>query len=72
MSSVPWHLFQGRQSRAHLVVGEIVQADGPVGGKELTAAQSVLTRLVRTQKLAGDYAADGSKGCRPSGVILCF
>jgi hypothetical protein len=57
MSRVPWHLFQDRQPRAHLVVGAIVQADGPVGGEELTAAQSVLTRLVRKQKPAGEYAA---------------
>jgi hypothetical protein len=57
MSRVPWHLFNDRQLRAHLVVGEVVQADGPVGGHELTAAQSVLTRLVRMQEPAADYAA---------------
>jgi hypothetical protein len=57
MSRVPWHLFQERQPRAHLVVGAVVQADGPVGCEELTAAQSVLTRLVRKQEQAGDYAA---------------
>jgi hypothetical protein len=38
-------------------VGAVVQADGPVGCEELTAAQSVLTRLVRKQEQAGDYAA---------------
>jgi hypothetical protein len=32
-----------------------VQADGPVGGEELTAAQSVFRRLVRKQEPAGDY-----------------
>jgi hypothetical protein len=57
MSRVPWHLFQKRQQRAHLVVGVVVQAHGPVGSYELTAAQSVLTRLVRKQEPAGDYAA---------------
>jgi hypothetical protein len=54
MSRVPWHLFKDRQLGAHLVVGA---ADGPVGVEELTAAQSVLTRLVRKQEPAGDYAA---------------
>jgi hypothetical protein len=57
MSRVPWHLFQERQPQAHLVVGALVQADGPPGGDELTATQSVLTRLVRKQEPAGDYAA---------------
>ena len=57
MSRVPWHLFQDRQPRAHLVVGAIAKADGPVGSDELTAAQSVLKRLVRKQDPAGDYAA---------------
>jgi hypothetical protein len=47
----------GRQPRAHLVVGAIAKADGPVGSDELTAAQSVLKRLVRKQDPAGDYAA---------------
>jgi hypothetical protein len=46
-----------RQPRAHLVVGAIAKADGPVGSDELTAAQSVLKRLVRKQDPAGDYAA---------------
>jgi len=57
MSRVPWHLFQVRQKRAHLVVGAVAKADGPVGSDELTAAQSVLKRLVRKQDPAGDYAA---------------
>ena len=56
MSRVPWHLFQDRL-RAHLVVGAIVQSDGPVGGDELTAVQAVLRRLVTKQEPAGDYAA---------------
>jgi hypothetical protein len=55
MSRVPWHLFQKRQPRVHLVVGAVVQPDGPVGGDELMAAQSVLRRLVRKQEPAGDY-----------------
>ena len=57
MARVPWHLFKDRQPRAHLIAGVIVQADGPPGGDDLTAAQSVLMRLVRKHKLAGDYAA---------------
>ena len=57
MSRVPWHLFQDRKPRAHLIVGVLVLADGPAGGDELTAAQSVLLRLVRKQKPASDYAS---------------
>ena len=57
MSRVPWHLFQDRQRRAHLVVAVIALPDGPPGGDELAAAQSVLTRLVKKYKLTGDYAA---------------
>ena len=57
MSKVPWHLIQDRQRRAHLVMGAIVQSDGPIGQDELTAAQVVLRRLVSKQEQAGDYAA---------------
>jgi hypothetical protein len=57
MSRVPWQLIQHRQVRAHLVVGSIVQSDGPIGAHELTAAQMLLTRLVTKQEPAGDYAA---------------
>jgi hypothetical protein len=57
MSKVPWHLFQDRRQRAHLVVGAIVQADGPAGLSDSTAALAVLRRLARQQKPAGDYAA---------------
>jgi hypothetical protein len=56
MSRAPWHLFQDRQSQAHLVVGAIVQADGPAGLNDSTAALAVLRRLARNQKPAGDYA----------------
>ena len=57
MSRVPWHLFQDRQHRAHLVVAVIALPDGPPGGDELAAAQSVLMRLVKKQKPTRDYAA---------------
>jgi hypothetical protein len=57
MSRVPWHLFQNRQPRAHLIVGVLALADGPPGGDDLAAAQSVFMRLFRKHKLAGDYAA---------------
>jgi hypothetical protein len=57
VSRVPWHLFQDCQLRAHLVVGAIVQADGPAGLNDSTAALAVLKRLARKQKPAGDYAA---------------
>jgi hypothetical protein len=54
---VPWHLFQDRQPQGHLVVGAMVQADGPAGLNDSTAALAVLRRLARNQKPAGDYAA---------------
>jgi hypothetical protein len=57
MSRVPWHQFQDRQPQAHLVVGVLAKAEGPVGGDELNAVQNLLTRLVRQQKPGGDYAA---------------
>jgi hypothetical protein len=57
MSRVPWHLIQDRQPRAHLVVGVVVQAEGPVGGDELNTVLNLLGRLVRQQKPGGDYAA---------------
>jgi hypothetical protein len=57
MSRVPWHQFQDRQPQAHLVVGALAQAEGPVGGDELNAVQKLLNWLVRQQKLVGDYAS---------------
>jgi hypothetical protein len=57
MSRVPWHQFQDRQPQAHLVVGVLAQAEGPVGGHELNAVRNLLNRLVKQQKLRGDYAA---------------
>jgi hypothetical protein len=57
MPKVPWHLFQDRQPRAHLVVGTIAEPDAPIGGDALAEAQAVLRRLVNEQKPAGDYAA---------------
>jgi hypothetical protein len=38
-------------------VGVLALADGPPGGDDLAAAQSVFMRLFRKHKLAGDYAA---------------
>jgi hypothetical protein len=57
MSRVPWHLFQDRQPRAHLVVGALVQVAGSDDGDELAVTLFVLRRLVSKQKPAGDYAA---------------
>jgi hypothetical protein len=57
MSRVPWYQFQDRQPQAHLVVGVLAKAEGPVGGDELNAVQNLLNRLVRQQKPGGDYAA---------------
>ena len=55
MSRVPWHQFQDRQSRAHLVVGALLEA--ATDGDELAAAMYLLKRLVGQQKPVGDYAA---------------
>jgi hypothetical protein len=57
MSRVPWPKFLHRQSQAHLVVGVVVQAEGPVGGDALNEVRNLLGRLVRQQKPTGDYAA---------------
>jgi hypothetical protein len=72
MPKVPWHLFQDRQPRAHLVVGAIAQPNAPMDGDELTEAQVVLRRLVNEQKPAGDYAGDFGERCRPSRDVFCF
>jgi hypothetical protein len=72
MSRVPWHLTQDRQSQAHLVVGVVAQAEGAVGGDELKAVQFVLNRLVRQQKLGGDYAATVVRDAGRPEVYLAF
>lgn len=72
MSRVSWSLFQDRQPRAHLIVAVIVQADGPAGGDELTAAQSVLLRLARKQKPASDYASTVVRDAGRPEIYLAF
>jgi hypothetical protein len=57
MAKVPWHLFQERKPRAHLVVRAIFDANEPAGLADSTAALAVLRRVVRKQKPADDYAA---------------
>jgi hypothetical protein len=57
MSRVSWQLFQDRQQKVHLIVAVVVVADGPPGGDELKATQSVLSRLVRKHAPAADFAA---------------
>jgi hypothetical protein len=55
MSRVPWHLFQDRQSRAHLVIA-VLRSD-PLGGEpNARAAQIVLARIVKIQKPSSYYA----------------
>jgi hypothetical protein len=49
-----------------------VLADGPAGGDELTAAQSVLLRLVRKQKPAGDYASTLVRDAGRQAIYLAF
>ena len=72
MSRVPWHLFEGRQPRAQLIVGVLALADGPAGGDELTAAQSVLLRLARKQKPASDYASTVVRDAGRQEIYLAF
>jgi hypothetical protein len=72
MSRVPWHLFQDRQPRAHLVVGAVVQATEPGGGEELRGVQSLLKRLVTNQKPAGDYAATMVRDAGRPEIYLAF
>jgi hypothetical protein len=55
-----------------LIVGVLVLADGPAGGDELTAAQSVLLRLVRKQKPAGDYASTVVRDAGRQEIYLAF
>ena len=72
MPKVPWHLFQDRQPRAHLVVGAIAEPDAPIGGSELAEAQVVLRRLGNEQKPAGDYAATLVRDTGRPEVYLAF
>ena len=69
MSRVPWHLFEARQARAHLVVARI---DGPVPGDPLKAVQAILRRLVIRQKPAGDYAVTVVREAGRPEVYLAF
>jgi hypothetical protein len=71
MSRVSWHLLQDRQTRAHLIVAVIALADG-AAGDELTAAQSVLLRLVRKQKPASDYASRVVRDAGRPEIYLAF
>jgi hypothetical protein len=57
MSRVPWPKFLHRHPQAHLVVGVVAKAEGPVVGDELKEVQILLNRLVRQQNPGGDYAA---------------
>ena len=72
MPKVPWRLLEGRQARAHLVVGVIAEPDAAIGGDELTEAQVVLRRLVNEQKPAGDYAVTLVRDTGRPEVYLAF
>ena len=66
---MPWHLFEERQPRAHLVAGAIeVAADGD----ELAAALNLLKRLVRQQKPAADYAASMARDAGRPEIYFAF
>jgi hypothetical protein len=70
MSRVPWHLFQNRQPRVHLVVGALGEA--ATDGDELTATLYVLMRVIRQQKPAGDYAATVVRDAGRPEIYLAF
>ena len=72
MSRVPWHLFQDRQPRAHLVVGALVEVAGSDCGDELAITQYVLKRLVSKQKPVGDYAATVARDAGRPEVYFAF
>ena len=57
MSRMPWHLFQNRQPRAHLVVAALAEVSATDDGDELAVVQNVLKRLVSKQKPVGDFAS---------------
>jgi hypothetical protein len=66
MSRMPWSDFLQRQSKAHLVVGELVEFTDSKYGDELAAVQYVLKRLASNQKRSGDYTASVARdGVRP-------
>ena len=69
---MPWHLFQDRQPRAHLIVAAVAQAAGPPGGDELSEVQLVLKRLVTNQKPAGDYATTVVRDAGRPEIYLAF
>jgi hypothetical protein len=69
MSRLPWHLFEERRPRAHLVAGAIeVAADGD----ELASALNLLKRLVRHQKPAADYAARVARDAGRPEIYFAF
>jgi hypothetical protein len=70
MSRVPWHPFQDRQPRAHVVVGALGEA--ATDGDELAATIYVLMRLIRQQKPAGDYAATVVRDAGRPEIYLAF
>jgi hypothetical protein len=73
MSRVPWHLFQARQTQAHLIVALLEQSKGhPVGGDEFMAVRAVFSRLVSKQKPTGAYALTAVRQAGRPEVYLAF
>jgi hypothetical protein len=72
MSRVPWHLFEYRQPRAHLVVGALDEVVASDNGDELAVAQYALKRLVSKQRPAGDYAATVARDAGHPEVYFAF
>jgi hypothetical protein len=71
MSRVPWHLFQDRQSRAHLVVA-VLRADQLGGEPNPRAAQIVLASIVKIQKVSSYYATTVTREAGRPQVRLAF
>jgi hypothetical protein len=71
MSRVPWHLFQDRQSSAHLVVA-VLRADQLGGEPNPRAAQIVLASIVKIQKVSSYYATTVTREAGRPQVRLAF
>ena len=54
MSRVPWHLFQDRQQRAHLIVAQAEQMDGPPGDQQLSAKLPPMSAVLNKRAKAAD------------------
>jgi hypothetical protein len=71
MSKVPWHLFQERKPRAHLVVA-VLRSDQLGGEPNPRATQIVLANLLKIQKPSSYYATTVLREAGQPEVHLAF